>query len=188
MTQWRESTSGERQFLAGDGYWYPEGAPVRPPVAVYQRPKNTAERSYGSIITILGGALVLVGTCLPWQTVHVGTASASRNALQLGPDGSTSFNGFAVLFMGAVLVVAGITRMLYRSGPTRFFKGSAIVAGIVAAAEIAWLGHSINRLDSKAASASGLVSAHIGYGLYVAGFGAVLGIGGGLIRWATKAK
>jgi hypothetical protein len=188
MTQWRESPSGERQFLGGDGYWYPEGAQIQSPMTIYQRPESKADVSYGSIIAMLGGALVVVGTFLPWQTVHAGIATASRNALQLGPDGSSSFDGFVVLFMGIIIAVAGITRMLYRGGSSRFFKGSAIVAGIVAAAEIAWLGHSINRLDSKAASTSGLVSAHIGYGLYLAGAGAIVGIGAGFILRATKTK
>jgi len=82
MSQWRETPSGERQWLGGDGNWYsseqmavaaagapePTQAPVPPPPTVYRRPETRRSRSKWLrprpliILSVLAVAIVLIVT------------------------------------------------------------------------------------------------------------------------------
>src|ERR1700722_9178449 len=110
MTQWRESPGGERQFLSGDGYWYPEGARVasqvqplgQAPPTIYRKdavPAANSEARGAAIMVIIGGGVAAVGCLLPWLSASTGLGSLSRNALQTGQHDSFSPDGGLILLM-----------------------------------------------------------------------------------------
>jgi hypothetical protein len=182
MPQWRESPTGERQYLADDGYWYADGSAIQVAPTKFQSETSEAKSTIqgGAILAICSGALVSIGSFLPWLSASDSFESISRNALQLGANDSFSLDGAVVMAMGFIIVAVGITRLIYRGAP-RFFRGSAIVAGLVALGESIWLAHSVQQIVDHAHNVSNAVVASIGYGTWIAIVGSALGILSGLI-------
>jgi len=83
----------------------------------------------GAWLAIVGGAIVGIGTFLPWMS-FTGVFSLNRNAFQLGNNLSTTADGPVLLVLAIVTVLIGITR-LARSSMPRFFQRSTLVTGLV---------------------------------------------------------
>jgi hypothetical protein len=108
MTQWRESPGGERQFLGGDGYWYPEGARVasqvqplgQAPPTIYRKnavPAANSEAKGASIMAIIGGgALTYYGWVCSWNTTTVPNGSYTLVSEASGSGGSAFSPGVSI--------------------------------------------------------------------------------------------
>ncbi len=93
--QWRQSTTGEWQFLGADGYWHPGSGPggAGTPGA-YRRNNDEATGIMGGVLAIAGGLLLAVGTLLPWVRALDGLIS--RNGFELGANQSITADGPAI--------------------------------------------------------------------------------------------
>jgi len=145
----------------------------------------------GAAISILGGGLLLLSAFLPWMTARVAFASISRNAFQLGNQMGFSADGLVLTLLGLVAILIGITRSLRASLPV-FIQRSPIIVGIAAVLVPLVRVGSINSLAQKVSSSSGLASASVGFGVWLAIFAAVITVVGGLLlrseRLATDAS
>jgi hypothetical protein len=85
--QWRQSTTGEWQFLGADGYWHPGLGPGGARTSGVYRRDNDDEAAgiMGAVLAVAGGLLLAVGTLLPWVRALDGLIS--RNGFELSDLG-----------------------------------------------------------------------------------------------------
>jgi hypothetical protein len=124
-------------------------------------------------VLIVAGALVAIGSLLPWEQASTGFASITRNGFQLGADLSFSTDGLVVMALGVIAALIGITRLTSRSFP-RWLNGSPFVLGAVI------LVFGIVDERSLANTVNGLRSSYPS-GAYSVGYGIWLVIAGGAI-------
>lgn len=134
----------------------------------------------GAVITILGGGLLLLSAFLPWMSARVIFATLSRNAFQLGNQLGFSADGLVLVLLGLVALLIGITRSVRASLPA-FIQRSPIIVGIAAGLVPLLRVGSINSLAHQVSASSGLASASVGFGLWLAIFAALITIVGGLV-------
>lgn len=155
---------------------------------IYQHQSQTAPNAVaGAVFALIGGALIVVGTLLPWVTERDAFALLNRNAFQLGPNLSVTFAGPVVLAFGALSIVIGIVRLLNSSMP-RYVQGSTIVTGLVSGAIIAY---------NYPVNSNRAVITTVAYGYWICAVGAGLAFLGGVmmrrpdprsrVRWLTAA-
>jgi hypothetical protein len=164
----------------------PVGADVssRPP-AVAASANSASDDKAGAFIALAGGALLAISGFLPWFTASVLDVSVSRNGMQLGSGGGFSVDGLVVLLLGLEVLLVGIGRLAGFSMP-RYLQRSPIVAGAVAAI---WTGldiPGINNLVNQVRSGSSVVTAAIGFGVFVAIVGGLISILGGAVLRNTR--
>jgi hypothetical protein len=198
---------GPGWWAASDGKWYPPEAatpPPPPPTSSTSRPLATvgtigspqfralpvapARRAapsgsasrVGSFLAMGAGALVAVSAFLPWISdsgASVGGAGV-RDAFQLGSLASFGIDGELLVVFGAVMVAAGIARLV--KGETLWWMSSAVIClGIFTA--VLCLDHYV---------AQGAFSAlnngtSVGYGLFVALVGGILAFVSGIFLRAS---
>ena len=184
--RWRQSPDGGWQYLGDDGYWYPyDQGP--PPATPPPRPTTAVRLSINpgtSWIVIVSGGLMALGSFFPWITAS-GLVNVSRNAFQLGHNETLSWNG-PLLIIGAVIAIAiGVTQ-LFRTQMPAPFANSPLWAGIAGLIATIDGGTGANNLVHQANGQSSAVIASVGYGVWVAGVGAVGAILGGLLTWREQ--
>jgi hypothetical protein len=124
-------------------------------------------------VLIVAGALVAIGSLLPWEQASTGFVSITRNGFQLGANLSFSTDGLVVMALGVIAALIGITRLTSRSFP-RWLNGSPFVLGAVI------LVFGIVDERSLANTVNGLRSSYPS-GAYSVGYGIWLVIAGGAI-------
>ena len=124
-------------------------------------------------LLIVAGALVAIGSLLPWEQARAGVVSLTRNGFQLGANLSFSTDGLIVMALGVIAALIGITRLTSRSFP-RWLNGSPFVLGAVI------LVFGIVDERSLANTVNGLRSSYPS-GAYSVGYGIWLVIAGGAI-------
>jgi hypothetical protein len=180
---WRQTSEGHWQYRAIDGNWYfgdpnspPPGTHV-PPVfgAPGVSPPQVSDLQSGAWLSIIGGALMFVGSFLPWWHLTSEFDILNRNGFQLGTNESFSIDGAITVGLAVVAVLIGITR-LTRSAMPRFFQRSPI---IVAAGAAFSLYLSVQGI--RDAQPSNGVTSTVGYGVWIIGIGIALVFFGGLV-------
>jgi hypothetical protein len=162
-------------------YWQGSGSAAAPAPPATTRPSSTSTVPVGAWMAITGGALMAVSAFLPWVSAQAAFASISRNAFQLGNGNGFSADGLILVVLGLITVLVGITR-LTKSAMPRYLQRSTIVTGIGPLLVAINRGPSIHSLVQHVnSSASGIVSASIGFGLWVAGLAGIIALVGGLI-------
>lgn len=160
-------------------------APPHPPTTAFQATRTDTTPA-GSVLAILSGAVMAIGAFLPWFTAHIGFATLNRNAFQLGNNYGFSIDGVLLLAFGAIAIAIGISRFT-RSQMPRWIQRSPIVLGLAAGLVLVNRVPSINDLAHNVEGASSLLSAGIGYGVWVTGVGAALAVAAGFaLRSQTK--
>jgi hypothetical protein len=124
-------------------------------------------------VLIVAGALVAIGSLLPWEQASTGFVSITRNGFQLGANLSFSTDGLVVMALGVIAALIGITRLTSRSFP-RWLNGSPFVLGAVI------LVFGIVDERSLANTVNGLRASYLS-GAYSVGYGIWLVIAGGAI-------
>lgn len=149
------------------------GTPVGPTAPAAARDGN-------SLILIVAGVLVIVGSFLPWISAHSGFGTISRSGIEGGGD------GLFTLIAGVGIAAIGASRFFgfaEPSGAVRFFP--PLIAGLIVIGLAVIDGI---QLGERARSvASEFVIADIGEGLYVVGLGGVLSVLGALTGRPPKA-
>jgi hypothetical protein len=152
---------------------------VRTGISETPSPTTTSEDGLRPIpigwewVLIAAGALVAIGSLLPWEQATTGFVSITRNGFQLGADLSFSADGLVVMVLGVIVALIGITRLTSRSFP-QWLNGSPIVLGAVILVFGIVDGHSL------ANTVNGLRSSYSA-GAYSVGYGVWLVIAGGAI-------
>jgi hypothetical protein len=124
-------------------------------------------------VLIVAGALVAIGSLLPWEQASTGFVSITRNGFQLGANLSFSTDGLVVMALGVIAALIGITHLTSRSFP-RWLNGSPFVLGAVI------LVFGIVDERSLANTVNGLRASYLS-GAYSVGYGIWLVIAGGAI-------
>lgn len=120
------------------------------------------------IVQLLGGALVVIGSFLPWATIYSGLGAISISGIDRGGDAL-----FTLLLGIGIIAVAG-SRLLGLADPSRAVRfWSPFVAGLLAVG-VAVLDY-VNVSQSIDENLDGAVAAgSVGAGIYVIGVGGLL--------------
>ena len=132
----------------------------------------------GAWLAIAGGAVLTVGSLLPWVSATTAIGGIQRNGFQLGANQSVTVDGPLCLLLGILTAVIGVTSPSRARMPW-FLQRSSIVTGVVAGVLLAieWPGIH-NLVDQIVADGAG---ASVGYGYWVCAVGAVLAVVGGFV-------
>lgn len=180
--QWRQSPDGSWWFMGPDGQWHPSSTPVGP-LTAQPAPEAATDSTLpaGAWIAIAGGVLMGVSAFLPWMTAYALFGSLNRNSFQLGSRAGFSADGLVLVALGVLTVVVGVTRLIGSAMP-KYLQRSTIVTGIGVLLLVINRAPSINSLSNQVGKSSkGMVSASIGYGLWVAAAAGVIAVVGGII-------
>jgi hypothetical protein len=134
----------------------------------------------GAWISLAAGVLMVVSAFLPWVTASGGFINISRNAMQLGDQQGFSVDGVVLIVLGLVTALIGVTRLTQAAVPS-FIQRSPIITGAAAGFVALDRLPAINDLVQRVHSASALISASVGFGLWVAVVAGALAIIGGLV-------
>ena len=116
----------------------------------------------GPILGLLGAAMVLVGSLMPWATVTTAFGSITAS----GTDG----DGQMTLVIGVILIVL-IAGKLASSGKASLLNILIVLAALAA---LAIAGYDISNVQEAVDAAAPFGSASVGAGLYVVALGAIL--------------
>jgi len=153
------------------------GGVTAPPAEVEAKARTDIA---GAIITMFGGGMLVLSALLPWMTAQALMITINRNAFQLGDRMGFSADGLVLTLLGLVAILIGITRAVRTSLPP-FIQRSPIIVGVFAVFVPLLRIGSINALANQVSSASGLASASVGFGLWLAIFAAVITVVGGIV-------
>ncbi len=128
-------------------------------------------------LLVVGGALMALGSFLPWDQASAFLIQISRNGMQLGANRGFSVDGLATLLFGIGAAGAGWARL--NAGVTpRIARWSPPWLGLAGIVISGWDLHEISNFDNTIKSAA--VSASIGYGLWLVLVGSVAVLLGGI--------
>ncbi len=168
---------------------YPEESGWGEALADFQERERTggtpaapgSTRYAGVTLVILGGALIAIGSFLPWIVLSaplVGTLTKS------GMEGG---DGIWTLILGTVTVVIGVVKLTASRMPS-LLQSSPIVTGAISAVIAGVnLADISNRVDA-ARAASPLVAGSIGAGIWSILVGAALAIVGGFVLYRRSSQ
>ena len=124
---------------------------------------------------MVGGALISIGSFLPWVTAYTGFGSIGRSGIEGGGD------GVITLIAGLGILILGSSRFFGYSQPTAWRFAPPLLAGLITLAIVIvdYLGIE-ERVRSIEAEGGG---ASVGMGLYAVGIGAAATI---LAAWANR--
>jgi hypothetical protein len=147
------------------------GLPLATPTTPISRPPvPVAEpfaRDSNSIVLLAAGALVVIGSFLPWISVYSAFGTISRSGIEGGGD------GIITLVLGIGIVVIGATRFLGMVEPSGFVRfWPPLVAGLIAVGLALFDG--INVSSRIEGATTQYVSGSTGAGLWVVGVGGAL--------------
>jgi hypothetical protein len=128
-------------------------------------------------LLVLGGALMVLGSFLPWDQASAFLIQISRNGMQLGANRGFSVDGLATLLFGIGAVGAGWARLSAGATP-RIARWSPPWLGLAGIVISGWDLHEISNFNNTIKST--IVTASIGYGLWLVLVGSVAVLLGGL--------
>jgi hypothetical protein len=138
------------------------------PVDLPAPPKN------GGALAIAAGALVMLGSFLPWVTLHaVFIGSISKN----GTEG----DGVLTLLFGLATLLYGVTRLTARTLPKPLVYTPLVMAALTAAIALYDMVDVQSHIADLESDAEGLATASIGVGLWMVLIGAVLSAVAGVV-------
>jgi hypothetical protein len=139
-------------------------------------------------LLIFGGALMIIGSFLPWAQERIFAFSVDRNGMQMGNNLSFSIDGLFTVFLGALIALIGITNLTGTTFP-RWIKRSAIWLGILGLSTSIYDYSSINDTVNKLSSQYSTGSFSVGYGLWMVIIGAGIAFVFGVLHWwQTRVK
>jgi hypothetical protein len=143
----------------------------------YRRPAPPApQTSRAGILTLAGGALVVISVFLPWFTLEGPGGSATVSEFRGGAFGLLILGGFAI---ARGLSMAGI-------GGMRFRLGSPLIGGILMLVLLAIRWNDIHDAIEQTNALYPTVTASIGIGFWGAGLGAALVLAGGVMAMQNR--
>lgn len=176
---WYEDPLGRFQSRWWNGERWTEhghGLPQMPaptPAARAWTPQRAAPRfdPAPGWVLVGGAAAIAVGSLLPWASVtgpFVGTVQVN----------GTNGDGVITLVLGVVVALLGFPLVKAATSRARVIAALviALIAGVVCLADIV----NIERLVNEAEEQSSLVTGDVGFGLWLAGAGALSASGGAL--------
>jgi hypothetical protein len=161
----------------GDDPELPSPPPGLAQGPAYQRPAPPApQTSRAGILTLAGGALVVISVFLPWLRLE-------------GPGGSLSvseFRGgaFGLLILGGFAIARGLS--MARIGGMGFRMGSPLIGGILMVVLLVIRWNDINDAIEQTNALYPAVTASIGIGFWGAALGAALVIAGGVLTLQNR--
>lgn len=138
-------------------------------------------------VLIVAGALVAIGSLLPWEQATTGFISITRNGFQLGANLSFSADGLVVMALGVVSALIGITRLASRSFP-RWLNGSPTVLGAIILVFGIVDEHSLSNTVSGLRSSYPAGAYSVGYGVWLVIVGGALIALTGILGLTGRAK
>lgn len=141
---------------------------------------NTPERTrLASICMLVGAAIAVIGTLLPWIKVSTGFGDVSRNGLDFSGDAT-----FILLF-GVACGAAAVAR-LAGAGWRGFVGPTTSIIGLVAAAVAIY---DYTQVNNRVTGTGRMVAATVGSGVYLCIVGSVLmTVGAGLLWGVDESK
>lgn len=135
------------------------------------QPTGGTENRIGPILSLVGGAALILGTRMEWATVSTALGTVNISSTEGG-------DGEAILFLGVVIVVlAGLDL----ARPGRFWWiGVAVGAGLALLNGVIDFFNVTENIQAEDLEGGGVVS--VGAGLYVALLGAAVALAGALLR------
>ncbi|HEU0212948.1 MAG TPA: hypothetical protein VFR13_02600 [Jiangellaceae bacterium] len=135
------------------------------------QPTGGTEYRIGPILSLVGGAALILGTRMAWATVSTALGTVNISSTEGG-------DGEAILFLGVVIVVlAGLDL----ARPGRFWWiGVAVGAGLALLNGVIDFFNVTENIQAEDLEGGGVVS--VGAGLYVALLGAAVALAGALLR------
>lgn len=131
---------------------------------------------------IAAGALMAVGSLLPWAHASVLLSTVDRNGFQLGNHMGFSADGLVMLCFGLIVAMIGAARLTGTAFPPLLQRSPIVLGGIGLILGI----YDYNQLNQWFRGLSRVANGSIGYGLWVV----LVGSGGatlfGLIDWTVK--
>lgn len=154
-------------------------SPASTPVPAQASPSPIAASQgldVGSLLVVLGGAMVVVAVFLPWVTASNGAASISMSGFQGGTYGT--------LFLGAISIVRGAITLRDSSSSSARNRGNPLItaAFILGLLAIRW--GALQDAVSAARAVPG-VTASLGIGVWLDVAGALTIAAG---AWLTTAR
>jgi hypothetical protein len=153
-----------------------------PPPGLAQGPANrppappSPQTSRAGLLTLAGGALVVISIFLPWFQLE-------------GPLGSDSVNGFrggtfGLLILGGFAIARGLS--MARIGGMGFRLGSPLIGGILMLVLLVVRWNDINDAIDQTNALYPSVTASVGIGFWGAALGAVLVLAGGVLSMKSR--
>lgn len=134
----------------------------------------------GALVSVAGGALLIVSAYLPWVTAAAFIVSVARNAFELGDGPASSWPGLALVALGVVAAAVGVVRLVIRTPLPWFVRRVPIACGV--GAFLVLVGKAMAARDLAGQDVFfGLVDIAIGPGPYLALAAAVLTVLGGVV-------
>ncbi|HEX6579144.1 MAG TPA: hypothetical protein VF082_12335 [Jiangellaceae bacterium] len=135
------------------------------------QPTGGTENRIGPILSLVGGAALILGALMEWATVSTAVGTVSISSTEGG-------DGEVILFLGVVIVVlAGLDL----ARPGRFWWiGVAVAAGLALLNGVIDFFNVTENIQAEELEGGGVVS--VGAGLYVALLGAAVALAGALLR------
>lgn len=130
----------------------------------------------GALATTVAGALIVVGSFMPWITASSGFGSLSRNGIDGGGD------GIITLIVGVIALLVGLSML---AGITVAKEAPFILGGIgilMTFIDYRSAADRVSEVDSQ------YVAASVGTGIWVLGVGSLLCLGAGFILSQTEAE
>jgi hypothetical protein len=138
-------------------------------------PKN------GGALAIAAGALIMLGSFLPWVTVHaVFLGSLNKN----GTEG----DGIITLLFGLAMFLYGVARLVTRGLPKVFVITPFAIAVVTAAIALYDMVDVQSHIGDLQSEAEGLVTADIGVGLWIVLIGAILAAAAGVLLLSERTE
>lgn len=177
---------GPDWWQAADGLWYdPHRAPgdkwdtARPAAWPTTQPTPgppSPETRQASWIVILGGVVTTVSAFLPWMTATAYGTTFQRNSLQMGANSSLSWDGIAILALGLVSVLIGISRLAQFPMPD-LLAHSPTIPGLGIMGMAAYDGY---KITVNWVNPHPDLDLSVGYGVWVCGIAGLVVLAGGL--------
>lgn len=171
-----KSRSGAARFCDQCGHDFTSaGAIPQVPAEVPAESRRAASGvAAPSIGVMVGGALAVVGSFLPWVTASTVFGSLSRSGVDRGGD------GWITLGAGAVIALLGLATMTRPNRAANLFIAiAAAVAFLVFILDFSDIQGRVSALESNS---QGLALGGVGIGLWLVALGAVVAFVSSLLR------
>jgi hypothetical protein len=148
-----------------------QGPAYRPPAP------PASQTSRAGLLTLAGGALVVISVFLPWFTVDVpGSTIYTVSEFRGG--------AFGLLILGGFAIVRGLS--LARIGGMQFRMGSPLIGGVIMVVLLVIRWNDIHDAIEQTKALSPTITASVGIGFWGAALGAALVLAGGVMTLQSR--
>jgi len=130
-------------------------------------PHERAEPQFGAIAVVVGGALMGLGSILPWAT------ATGPFGLSISKSGIEGGDGLITIVLGIAIAIIGLGMV---RGATEVQRVLAIVGSLVALAVVALNYSDIESRLSDLGNSGSLVYGSVGIGIWLIGIGSVVAL------------